>query len=57
MKSLCIYVHFNSREQVNCICLQSFKKCGKQCYKEILYYDEFDGIRECFKNKGSKVGY
>lgn len=57
MKSLRIYVHFNSREQVNCICLQSFKKCGKQCYKEILYYDEFDGIRECFKNKGSKVGY
>jgi len=38
------------RERITCICLQSNKKCKSVCEKDVMFYDQYRGIAECFKN-------
>lgn len=55
MKRLKVFMHLDSHDRIDCICLRSHKNCHKYCLKDIVLYDEYADLNECFKNKGNRM--
>lgn len=41
--------------EIVCICLRSHRLCNdKTCQRDVVEYDQYQHLRECFKNKPSQ---
>lgn len=47
MKKLPVFIKVKN-EKIICMCLRSRRRCGAKCEKDIVFYDEYAGINECF---------
>lgn len=55
MKRINVHIRFQE-ERIVCMCMAGNKRCGRYCIVESVYYDPFEGWRECMKNrKGVKL--
>lgn len=54
MEEIRVFIEHN-KGKITCICKASNKGCGKSCDRDIMYYDKYKDIKECFKNKGDKT--
>lgn len=57
MRNIQVYIHScrkGGKDVIDCMCLASNKGCEYDCGVEIVKYDPYQGIDECFANKGKK---
>lgn len=51
MKTLKVFVKAE-HGRIVCMCLRSNRRCGcSQCEKDVVTYDEYRNMQECFRNR------
>lgn len=42
------------KQELKCICMQNNKRCGHWCEKDIISYDQYQHLKDCFNNRPLK---
>lgn len=42
------------KQKLNCICMQSKKRCNSKCERDVMEYNQYQHLEECFKNRPLK---